>query len=111
MMINDMRRFMLLTPVPSDAHRYASFHHLGSAGYSSAFYTYLWDRVIAEDFFEQFDQNNLLAGDAPMRYRRTVLEPGASMPANDLVKHFLGRPQNTTAFQHWMEREFEPVPK
>jgi len=109
-MINDMRRFMLLTPVPSDAHRYASFNHLGSGGYSSAFYTYLWDRVIAEDFFEQFDQNNLLAGDAPMRYRRTVLEPGGSMPANDLVKHFLGRPQNTTAFQHWMEREFEPVP-
>jgi thimet oligopeptidase len=109
-MINDMRRFMLLTPVPSDAHRYASFNHLGSGGYSSAFYTYLWDRVIAEDFFEQFDQNNLLAGDAPMRYRRTVLEPGGSMPANDLVKHFLGRPQNTTAFQHWMERDFEPVP-
>jgi thimet oligopeptidase len=110
-MINDMRRFMLLTPVPSDAHRYASFHHLGSGGYSSAFYTYLWDRVIAEDFFEQFDQNNLLAGDAPMRYRRTVLEPGGSMLANDLVKHFLGRPQNTTAFQHWMEREFDPAPK
>lgn len=109
-MINDMRRFMLLTPVPTDAHRYASFNHLGSGGYSAAFYTYLWDRVIAEDFFEQFDQNNLLAGDAPARYRRTVLEPGGSMPATDLVKHFLGRPQNTTAFQHWMEREFEPVP-
>jgi thimet oligopeptidase len=109
-MINDARRFMLLTPVPSDAHRYANFHHLGSGDYSSAFYTYLWDRVIAEDFFEQFDQNNLLGGDAPVRYRRTVLEPGGSMPANDLVKHFLGRPQNTTAFQHWMEREFDPVP-
>ena len=110
-MINDIRRFMLLTPIPSDAHRYASFRHLGSEDYSAAFYTYLWDRVIAEDFVEQFDQNNLLAGDTPMRYRRTVLEPGGSMTAADLEKHFLGRPQNTTAFQHWMEREFEPVPK
>jgi thimet oligopeptidase len=109
-MIDDMRRFMLLTPVPSDAHRYANFNHLGSGGYSSAFYTYLWDRVIAEDFFEQFDKNNLMAGDAPARYRRTVLEPGGSMLATELVKHFLGRPQNTTAFQHWMEREFAPVP-
>jgi thimet oligopeptidase len=110
-MIDDMRRFMLLTPVPSDAHRYASFRHLSSEGYSAAFYTYLWDRVIAEDFFEQFDQDNLTAGDAPGRYRRTVLEPGGSMPATDLVKHFLGRPQNTTAFQHWMEREFAPPPR
>lgn len=104
-MINDMRRFMLLTAVPSDAHRYANFGHLGTH-MSAAFYTYLWDRVIAEDFFAQFDQKNLMAGDAPARYRRTVLEPGGSMPAIDLVKHFLGRPQNTTAFQNWLEREF-----
>ena len=47
---------------------WASFGHLG--GYSSAYYTYLWDKVIAEDFFLQFDHDNLLAGEAPMRYRQ-----------------------------------------
>jgi len=99
----------LLTPVAADAHEYASFNHL--AGYSSAYYTYMWDKVIAEDFFQQFDQKNLLAGDAPMRYRRTVLEPGGSMPANDLVRNFLGRPQNMTALQHWMGEEFENPPQ
>jgi thimet oligopeptidase len=67
----------------------------------------MWDKVIAEDFFQQFDQKNLLSGDAPMRYRRTVLEPGGSMSANDLVKNFLGRPQNTDAFHHWMAEEFQ----
>jgi len=65
--------------------------------------------VIAEDFFLQFDHQNLLAGDAPMRYRRIVLEPGGSMSANDLVKNFLGRPQNIAALQHWMAEEFEPT--
>ena len=93
----DLRRFTLLVATESDSHRYASFDHL--AGYSSRYYTYLWDKVIAEDFFQQFDQGNLLAGNAPLRYRRTVLEPGGSMSANDLVKNFLGRPQNTAAFQ------------
>jgi len=88
---------------------YASFNHL--AGYSSAYYTYMWDKVIAEDFFQQFDQKNLLAGDAPMRYRRAVLEPGGSMSANDLVKNFLGRPQNMTALQHWMGEEFNSMPQ
>lgn len=104
---HDFRRYTLLTLLPADAHMYASFNHL--AGYSSAYYTYMWDKVIAEDFFQQFDQKNLLAGDTPMRYRRLVLEPGGSMSANDLIKSFLGRSQNTTAFQRWMSEEFESV--
>ncbi len=101
----DLRHYTLFIPIDADAHLYASFNHLG--GYSSAVYTYMWDKVIAEDFFQQFDRKNLLAGDAPIRYRRLVLEPGGSMSANDLVKNFLGRPQNTTAFQQWMGEEFE----
>jgi thimet oligopeptidase len=102
--LDDARRYTLFQPL-AETHQWASFGHLG--GYSSAYYTYLWDKVIAEDFFLQFDHQNLLAGDAPMRYRRVVLEPGGSMSANDLVKNFLGRPQNITALQHWMAEEFE----
>jgi len=102
--LDDSRRYTLFTPLP-ETHVWASFGHLG--GYSSAYYTYLWDKVIAEDFFLQFDHKNLLAGVAPMRYRRVVLEPGGSMSANDLVKNFLGRPQNITALQHWMAEEFD----
>ncbi len=100
-------RYALYQPIDGE-HFWASFGHLG--GYSSAYYTYLWDKVIAEDFFLQFDQNNLLAGDTPMRYRRVVLEPGGSMSANDLVKNFLGRPQNMNALQKWMGEEFASSP-
>lgn len=102
--LNAERHYTYLTPLP-ETHMWASFGHLG--GYSSAYYTYLWDKVIAEDFFLQFDQKNLLSGDAPMRYRRLVLEPGGSTSANELVKDFLGRPQNMTALQHWMAEEFQ----
>ena len=86
-------------------HEYASFGHL--ANYSSAYYTYMWDKVIALDFFQQFSDANMLSGDTPARYRRVVLEPGASMSANDLVKNFLGRPQNMAAFERWLAKEFE----
>jgi thimet oligopeptidase len=102
---DDSARYTLFTFL-AETHLWASFGHLG--GYSSAYYTYLWDKVIAEDFFQQFDRNNLLAGDAPMKYRRVVLEPGGSMSANDLVKNFLGRPQSMAALQKWMGEEFEP---
>jgi thimet oligopeptidase len=106
--LEDGRRYTLFAPLP-DTHMWASFGHLG--GYSSAYYTYLWDKVIAEDFFLQFDHQNLLAGNSPMRYRRVVLEPGGSMSANDLVKNFLGRPQSMTALQHWMAEEFAEAPR
>jgi thimet oligopeptidase len=99
----DLRAYFPYTPHP-DSHTWASFNHLG--GYSSAYYTYLWDKVIALDFFSRFSQPNPLEGDAPMRYRRLVLEPGGSVSANDLVKNFLGRPQNLTAFKEWMGEEF-----
>jgi thimet oligopeptidase len=101
--VNDEKQYTMIVPSP-DLHMYASFGHLAS--YSSAYYTYMWDLVIAQDFFQQFDHNNMLAGEAPMRYRRVVLEPGGSMSANDLVKNFLGRPQNMTAIEHWMGEEF-----
>jgi thimet oligopeptidase len=103
----DTRKYSLFTPLQG-THMYASFGHL--AGYSSAYYTYMWDKVIALDFFEQFDSKNLLAGGAPLRYRRTVLEPGGSVSANDLVKNFLGRPQSIEALKRWVGAEFAAEP-
>jgi thimet oligopeptidase len=53
----------------------------------------------------------MLAGNAPLRYLPTVLEPAGSMSANDLVKNFIGHSQNTAAVQRWMNQEFESAPK
>jgi thimet oligopeptidase len=86
---------------------YASFTHL--TGYSSNYYTYLFDKVIALDFYRQFDPRNLIGGPAALRYRQMVLEPGGSEPGADLVKSFLGRPQNLKAFEDWMNEEFAPA--
>jgi thimet oligopeptidase len=66
----------------------------------------MWDKVIAEDFFAQFDQRDPRLGDTPMRYRRAVLEPGGSVPAGELVRNFLGRPQDMRAFEKWIGEEF-----
>jgi thimet oligopeptidase len=88
---------------------YASFGHL--MGYTSNYYTYVLDKVIALDFFSQFDKSNLLGGEAAMRYRKTVLEPGGSEPGTELVKAFLGRPQNLEAFKKWMDEELQAAGK
>jgi thimet oligopeptidase len=87
---------------------YDAFTHL--AGYASNYYTYLLDKVIALDFFSQFDKRNLLDGDAAMRYRHMVLEPGATRPAAEYVRNFLGRPQNFDALNAWINVEFAKDP-
>jgi thimet oligopeptidase len=44
-----------------------------------------------------------------MRYRRTVLDPGGSVPGAAIVQHFLGRSQSSDAFTHWVGEEFQPM--
>ena len=83
---------------------YSSFTHL--IGYSSNYYTYMFDKVIALDFFGQFDRSNLLEGPTAMRYRAAILEPGGSKPGTQLIEDFLGREQRMDAFAEWVGEEF-----
>jgi len=103
----DFARFNPYQFLPDD-HFYAAFTHL--TGYSSNYYTYVLDKVIAVDFFSAFDPNNLLDGPTALRYRHTVLEPGSSKPAEQLVQDFLGHPESVDALKTWMDKEFEPIP-
>jgi thimet oligopeptidase len=84
---------------------YASFGHL--TGYSSNYYTYAFDKVIALDFFAQFDPGDLLGCEAGSRYRKTVLEQGGSKPGRQMVRDFLGRDEEFQAISSWLNEEFE----
>jgi len=84
---------------------YANFGHLTS--YSSNYYTYAFDKVIALDFFAQFDPADLLGCDACSRYRKLVLEQGGSKPGRQMVRDFLGRDEEFSAFSKWLNEEFE----
>jgi len=84
---------------------YASFGHL--TGYSSNYYTYAYDKVIALDFFAQFDPQDPLGCDAGKRYRETVLEQGGSKPGRQMVRDFLGRDAEFDAFSAWLNEEFQ----
>ena len=90
---------------------YAAFTHL--VGYTSNYYTYLYDKVMALEFFQQFLPNgaggkqDMLSGETGRRYRREVLEPGGSRPARDLVKAFLGRESvSMDALRDWIGKEY-----
>ncbi len=84
---------------------YASFTHL--VGYSSNYYTYILDKVIAIDFYSQFNRAQPLDGPMAQRYRKMVIDPGATKPAAQLVQDFLGRPQNMAAYRAWLGEQFK----
>jgi thimet oligopeptidase len=81
-------------------HMYASFTHL--CGYSSNYYTYLYDKVIAIDFFNQFNRAALLEDPAILRYRREVLDRGGAAPGRTLVRDFMGRDESVESFEAWI---------
>jgi thimet oligopeptidase len=84
-------------------HFQAAFGHL--AGYTSAYYTYLWSLVIAKDLFSAFDPADLFDPAIAHRYRDRILVPGGSRDAADLVTDFLDRPFSFEAFAAWLDRE------
>ncbi|AYG04935.1 M3 family metallopeptidase [Gryllotalpicola protaetiae] len=89
----------VLAPLPDD-HGHTSFGHL--TGYSSAYYTYLWSKVIAADLFTAFDRGDLFEESVAHRYRDLVLAPGGAKDAAQLVEDFLGRPYSFGAFGDWL---------
>jgi thimet oligopeptidase len=99
------QRYSLFAPIPH-THPHASFGHL--AGYSSAYYTYMWSLVIAKDMFSAFDPDDLFSPAAARRYRDEVLARGGSRDAADLVATFLGRPYAFDAFAAWLRTEAAP---
>jgi len=105
----DIHNQYLPYPHVDGTYRQAVFVHLGNPGYASAYYTYMWALVIAKDLFSAFDGKNLLEPGLAKRYMNTVLAAGSSKPAAELVRQFLGRPFNFTAWQNWLNRDTPAV--
>lgn len=79
---------------------HASFGHL--VGYSAMYYTYLWSLVIAKDLLTPFEQHGLMATEVTYVYRDKVLVPGGSRDAAELVRDFLGRSYDFTAYEKYL---------
>lgn len=81
------------------SHFACSFGHL--TGYGASYYTYQWSLVIARDFLTAFG-DDLMNNGVAARYRQSVLEPGGTSDAADLVREFLGRDYNFDAYSAWL---------
>jgi len=91
----------LTVPRPAGTHLEAAWGHL--MGYSACYYTYAWSLVIARDFLGSFlAKGSLVDPELAARYAETILAPGSSRPAHELVEAFLGRPFDYASFERWI---------
>lgn len=83
---------------PPEWHRFASaFGHIFAGGYAAGYYSYLWAELLAADAFGRFVEAGLVdraTGDA---LRREILSKGASRPAIESFRSFMGRDPDPAA--------------
>ena len=90
-------------PYAEGTHFQVNFGHLN--GYSATYYTYMWSLVIAKDLLTVFQAHGLMDPATDKRYRDTILVPGGTRDARDLVQAFLGRPYDFKAYEAWLDAE------
>lgn len=81
---------------------HTNFGHLN--GYSAVYYTYMWSLVIAKDLLTPFEKNGLMNTEWTYKYRDSLLAPGGTKDAADLVTDFLGREYDFKAFEAYLAK-------
>ncbi len=100
----DLMTQYLPTAYPEGTHFPGTFTQLSNPQYTASYYTYMWSLVISKDLFSGFNPRDLLAAGPARRFRDTILAQGAAKPAADLVRDFLGRPFNVSAWETWLNQ-------
>lgn len=85
----------LYDQVPS-THFQAAFGHL--TGYQAGYYGYQWSLVYASDMFQRFKELGMLDPQAGRYYRRTILARGGAVDGLDLVRGYLAREPDLSAY-------------
>jgi Zn-dependent oligopeptidase len=91
---------------PDGTFMLASFGHL-MGGYDAGYYGYLWAEALGDDMWGRFERDGILSPVVGAEYRRTILEPNGSLPADEMFRRFVGREPSTEA---WLrEKGFTPA--
>lgn len=96
---SQMRSEITLVRHTPDTSPAAGFAHIGSGGYASAYYGYMWALVYASDVFSRFlDAGDIFSPAIGAELRHKVLQWGGEQDELQMTRDFLQREPNDTAF-------------
>ena len=84
-------------PQDASSHFASGFGHM-MGGYDAGYYGYLWSEVYSSDMFTRFAKEGVLNPQTGRDYRNIILAKGHTEEADQLLREFLGRDANETAF-------------
>jgi thimet oligopeptidase len=90
--------YITQVPFAEGSHFITSFTHLN--GYAANYYGYLWSKVFAEDMFSVFKKNGVMDKQTGIRYRKEILEKASTKDEMEMLRAFLQREPNSSAFLH-----------
>ena len=67
-------------------------------GYHAGYYGYQWSLVYASDMFQRFKEMGMLNPEAGMYYRDKIISRGGTQDGLDLIKDYLGREPDMSAY-------------
>lgn len=91
-----MERISLIK-MPEGTRPEAGFGHL-MGGYAAGYYSYVWAEALAADVFGVFKARGINNPVIGRKYRKILLEPGASLDETKQVERFIGRRVSTRNF-------------
>lgn len=74
-----------------------AFSHIFSGGYAAGYYSYLWAELLAADAFGRFVEAGVVDRATGNRLRSEILSKGASRPAIESFRAFMGRDPEPSA--------------
>jgi peptidyl-dipeptidase Dcp len=87
----------LISQIPP-RYRSTYFKHTFEGGYSAGYYSYIWAEVLDADAFEAFvETGDIFNQEIAERFRRNILEPGGTYPADQLYENFRGKQPDINA--------------
>ncbi len=106
---NHLQSEIMQLPVLEETCLPACFDHI-VGGYEVGYYGYLWSHTYAADMYSSAFQGDPLSREMGAKYRKSILEPGASKKGMDMLTEFLGRAPIVDAFiQSYTQTKCAPV--
>lgn len=86
---------------PDGVHFQLDFGHL-AGGYDARYYGYQASLSLAFDLGQEFREKGWLDAKTAIKYRKSILEPGAAKDGAVMMEDFLGRPSSQEAYLKWL---------
>jgi len=100
---------VLAFPEDKAGHFAGTFGHM-MGGYDGGYYGYLWSEVFAADMWTRFQKEGVMNPVVGRAYRDKVIARGRTVEPDALLRDFLGRAANETAFLEVLGIQPGPAP-